>query len=84
MGHLSLFDVMGTPGVATDLSHMNTKAKVEVRASAWPPLHPGACTPRCAAARCAVGAGVRTASAAPSLRQRPALPPAAPRAADPR
>jgi hypothetical protein len=31
VGHLSLFDVMGTPGVAADLSHMNTKAKVEVR-----------------------------------------------------
>jgi len=42
VGHLSLYDMVGTPGVATDLSHMNTKAKVTVRAlreqccaSAW-------------------------------------------------
>lgn len=28
VSHLSLFDIMHTPGVAADLSHMNTRAKV--------------------------------------------------------
>jgi malate dehydrogenase len=26
--HLSLYDIVGTPGVAADLGHINTKAKV--------------------------------------------------------
>jgi len=29
VAHLSLYDMVGTPGVACDVSHMNTKAKVE-------------------------------------------------------
>ena len=28
ISHLSLFDLVNTPGVAADLSHINTKAKV--------------------------------------------------------
>jgi malate/lactate dehydrogenase len=28
---LSLYDIAGTPGVATDISHINTKAQVKVR-----------------------------------------------------
>lgn len=32
--HLSLFDVVNTPGVAADLSHINTPAKVRRRAAA--------------------------------------------------
>jgi malate dehydrogenase len=30
ISHLSLYDVRGTPGVAADLGHINTKAKVRV------------------------------------------------------
>ena len=32
VSHLSLYDMVGTPGVAADVSHMNTRAKVEVNA----------------------------------------------------
>lgn len=41
VGELSLYDVMGTPGVAADVSHINTKAITKVRrhifwlASTW-------------------------------------------------
>jgi malate/lactate dehydrogenase len=28
--HLSLYDIVNTPGVAADLAHINTKAKVRV------------------------------------------------------
>lgn len=28
VSHLSLYDLVNTPGVAADLSHINTKAKV--------------------------------------------------------
>ena len=31
VGSLSLYDMVGTHGVATDLSHVNTKAAVTVR-----------------------------------------------------
>ena len=34
VGALSLYDMVGTPGVAADLSHINTSAKVEVCAAA--------------------------------------------------
>ena len=27
---LSLYDIVGTPGVAADISHINSKAKVQV------------------------------------------------------
>lgn len=30
IGELSLYDVVGTPGVAADVSHMDTKPKVLV------------------------------------------------------
>ena len=31
VSHLSLYDMVGTQGVACDLSHMNTKSTVSVR-----------------------------------------------------
>jgi len=31
ISHLSLYDVRNTPGVAADLGHINTKAKVRAR-----------------------------------------------------
>jgi malate dehydrogenase len=30
VSHLSLYDVVGTPGVAADISHINSKAQVKV------------------------------------------------------
>ena len=30
VSHLSLYDIAGTPGVATDISHINSKAIVKV------------------------------------------------------
>lgn len=41
ISHLSLYDVRGTPGVAADLGHINTKAKVRP----GPPFRAG-CAPR--------------------------------------
>ena len=34
VSHLSLYDMVGTPGVAADLSHVNTKAVVTARVGA--------------------------------------------------
>ena len=34
---LALYDVVGTPGVAADISHINSKAQVKVRHSVGPP-----------------------------------------------
>jgi len=35
VSHLSLYDVVGTPGVAADVSHINSKAQVKVRRPPW-------------------------------------------------
>jgi malate dehydrogenase len=35
VSHLSLYDVVGTPGVAADISHINSKAQVKVRRPPW-------------------------------------------------
>ena len=62
VGSLSLYDMVGTPGVAADLSHINTSAKVEVRQSGqWALLRPGL---RGLRRRAAVARGSATAAAA--------------------
>ena len=39
---LALYDVVGTPGVAADISHINSKAQVKVRhGGRQPPVHKG-------------------------------------------
>lgn len=40
IGELSLYDVVGTPGVAADVSHMDTKPKVWFSCT-WHLLRPG-------------------------------------------
>ena len=38
MSSLALYDVVGTPGVAADISHINSKAQVKVRQGGGQPL----------------------------------------------
>ena len=52
ISHLALYDVVNAPGVAADLGHINTKAKVRWRlAAAAPRPLPGPTPPRLTPAR---------------------------------